>query len=765
LQTKTKILKKFLFIAFVCCTLFSFSQSKQDSLYSIVNRKVNSPERVDAIIELASIMSDKGKTDSTYYYLDIAKRSAVSNKFLKQHSLSCIRLGNHFLFSGKYDLAEKEYKEAIKVLNGTDYKQNLGVAYKNLAIVYAYQGIFEKAIFNFSKGIELAIELKDTLGIAGGYSDIGLVYLQKNNHPIALNYFHKSLSIYENVDAEKEISFLYNNFGKIYTELHDYEKAIEFFQKNLVLANQNSSNANKAMALHNISISYGNQQDYKNAYKYALLALEIRRDTNSNKRTVGDLVNTLNQIGTIYFNIKDYSPDSIREIVYDKPYFAENPSSLVDSALALYRISEKITVNTDFDEQKSSTLFYIAEVFMHKGDFTGAIAKFKTALKILEELDVEYDDQAESCLNIYKAYNSINQKDSALKYYILYHEKYVNAYDYEAQIELGSEMASYELNRQHEIEQEKKEQQLLVSIEKEKNARLKLYFALGAGLLILILLLYILKSLREKKKANEILAIQKAQIEEKNNEITSSINYARHLQNSIQPKEEYISKYFPNNFQIYKPKDIVAGDFIWFKDIENTTEVVFGVGDCTGHGVPGAMVSVACSTSLDRTVAEFNITRPSLILQKSSEIISSLFGSTESVRDGMDIALCKLDLDSNILEYSGANNSLWIIRNGEMTILPSTRQTVGYVANPIPFENHEFQLKKGDLIYLFSDGYIDQFGGDKNKKLKSSGFKDLLLEVSSMPVNEQKKKMLEFFDKWKGINEQIDDVCVFGIRI
>lgn len=727
-----------------------------------MNTQLEDTVKVDVLVELASMLSSTGSSDSAEVLLKSARELTNSYEIPKKKALISIRLGNIYLSKGDFASSENEFKNAISILKKSEIKKNLDVAYKNLAIVYAYQGIFEKAIFNFNKTIEIAIEAGDTLQVADGYNSIGLVYLQKSNLSIALNYFHKSLSLYEKTDSESDISYLYNNLGKIYTELLDYKKAIEYFKRNLTLAEKNNVSANKAMALHNISICYGNLLDYKNAYKYAIKALKAREEA---KRSEGDYVNTLNQIGDIYFKVKSFSSDSIAEIIFDKPYFSSNPQSLVDSALALYLTSYNLIENTDFAEQKANTLFYIAEIEKYKGRFLDALSSFKEALKIQESLDVEYDDQAETCLNIYEVYEKLNQKDSSLKYYILYHEKYAQAFNHETQMKLGAEMASYSLNRQHEIEQEKQQQELQLSIEREKNAKLKLYFALGAGLLVLILLIYILKSLNEKKKANQVLALQKAQIEEKNSEITSSINYARHLQNAIQPKKEYIAEYFSDSFQIYKPKDIVAGDFIWFKDSEQNTKVVFGVGDCTGHGVPGAMVSVACSTALDRSVTEFGLTKPSLILDKSTEIITSFFGSNENVKDGMDIALCKIDIDTNKLEFSGANNPLFIIRNEEIIVLPSTRQTVGYVTNPIPFENHEIQLEKGDLIYLFSDGYIDQFGGSKNKKLKTSGFKDLLLKISSLPMAEQEKKMLEFFDRWKGTHEQIDDVCIFGIRI
>ena len=209
----------------------------------------------------------------------------------------------------------------------------------------------------------------------------------------------------------------------------------------------------------------------------------------------------------------------------------------------------------------------------------------------------------------------------------------------------------------------------------------------------------------------------------KSKEVTDSIKYAKRIQSAILPSSKTIKEYLPNSFIFYKPKDIVAGDFYWLESKNDT--VLFAVADCTGHGVPGAMVSVICNNGLNRSVREYGLINPSDILNKTREIVISEFEkSDEDVRDGMDIALCsiKYKVESKksqttaILQYAGANNPLWIVRDHELIDIRPDKQPIGKHFKNSSFTPHSIELKKGDTIYIFSDGYADQFGGPKGKK-------------------------------------------------
>lgn len=300
-------------------------------------------------------------------------------------------------------------------------------------------------------------------------------------------------------------------------------------------------------------------------------------------------------------------------------------------------------------------------------------------------------------------------------------------------------------------------------------------FMIWVGVFILVSLLgfafLIYRNYRNKKKANaqlesknKIIAHQKAMVEEKNREVMDSINYAKRIQEAILPPPRIFQGALPNSFVLYKPKDIVAGDFYWLD--RKGDEVIFAAADCTGHGVPGAMVSVVCNNAMNRAVREFGLTEPGAILNKTRELVVEQFGkSDEEVKDGMDIALCSLK--GNQLKYAGANNALWIIRKGAEGVeeYKATKQPIGKVDNPLPFETHSIELNPGDTFYIFSDGYVDQFGGEKGKKFKTKAFKQLLLSIQEGPLEDQCSVIDESFEAWRGDLEQVDDVCIIGVRV
>jgi len=257
---------------------------------------------------------------------------------------------------------------------------------------------------------------------------------------------------------------------------------------------------------------------------------------------------------------------------------------------------------------------------------------------------------------------------------------------------------------------------------------------------------------------------QKIRIEEKQEEILDSIKYAKNLQNAILPPLKSIKTVFPDSFVFYKPKDIVAGDFYWIETIDE--KVYITVADCTGHGVPGAMVSIMCSDALTKSVKELKLSHPSEILDKTDGLLEDHFSKSEEVvQDGMDLALCSVDLSTNKLEYAGANNPLYLIRNSEIIEFKANKQPVGRFIHKFPFTNHIIDIKKGDCIYLLTDGFPDQFGGPMGKKFKYKPMKELLISISGKPMIEQGKIVKETFEAWRDDMEQVDDVCFMGIRI
>jgi serine phosphatase RsbU (regulator of sigma subunit) len=279
------------------------------------------------------------------------------------------------------------------------------------------------------------------------------------------------------------------------------------------------------------------------------------------------------------------------------------------------------------------------------------------------------------------------------------------------------------------------------------------------------------RSYRLKNKANILISKQKEKIEvqhevleEQHREITDSINYAKRIQDAILPPLKLVRGYMPDSFILYQPKDIIAGDFYWMEGINKL--IIFAAADCTGHGVPGAMVSVVCHNAMNRAVREFKLVEPDEILNKTREIVLETFEkSDEDVRDGMDIALCTINTESNKLSFAGANNGLYFIRNGEINQIKPDKQPIGKFDDAKPFSKQEIQLEKGDVLYTFSDGYADQFGGPKGKKFMYKPFRELLLSIHQKPMDDQHNILMDTFENWRGSIEQIDDVCIIGVRI
>jgi ligand-binding sensor domain-containing protein/serine phosphatase RsbU (regulator of sigma subunit) len=269
------------------------------------------------------------------------------------------------------------------------------------------------------------------------------------------------------------------------------------------------------------------------------------------------------------------------------------------------------------------------------------------------------------------------------------------------------------------------------------------------------------KRTAEISKQKDELENNKDIIEQKNKDIMDSIHYAKRIQSAILPPNKFVKEHLPNSFILYKPKDVVAGDFYWME--EKGSKVLFAAADCTGHGVPGAMVSVVCNNALNRSVREHGLDNPGDILSKTREIVIQEFEkSDEEVKDGMDIALCSID--GNKLQYAGAHNPLWIIRNNEIIETKANKQPIGKFIDPKPYVTHNIDLQVGDSFYIFTDGYVDQFGGPKGKKFKTRAFKELLLSIQNKRMDEQLKVIDDAFETWRGDLEQIDDVCVIGVK-
>lgn len=269
-------------------------------------------------------------------------------------------------------------------------------------------------------------------------------------------------------------------------------------------------------------------------------------------------------------------------------------------------------------------------------------------------------------------------------------------------------------------------------------------------------------------EATEEIRSKNSVLKTKNKEITDSINYAKRIQNTILPSRYSLAENIENGFILFKPKDVVSGDFYWVERVGET--VYFAAADCTGHGVPGALISVICANALSKALIEEGIKEPGSILNRTRDlVIDKLQRGDDDIKDGMDISLCAYNNVTQKLQWAGANNPLWIISKKEndyqLAIIKPNKQPIGSYHNHLPFETHNLDLKKGDTIYLFSDGFVDQFGGEKGKKYKVGKFRDFLLSIQHYPIEKHKELLDQELKNWMGDYEQVDDICIVGVRI
>lgn len=256
----------------------------------------------------------------------------------------------------------------------------------------------------------------------------------------------------------------------------------------------------------------------------------------------------------------------------------------------------------------------------------------------------------------------------------------------------------------------------------------------------------------------------RAKIQEKNREILDSINYAKRIQNAILPSESAFKGKLKDYFIFYSPKDIVAGDFYWMEEMDG--KILLAAADCTGHGVPGALVSLVCYNALNKAVIENKQTDPAKILDLTKKYVVEHFSkNNENVKDGMDISMISIDLKTNEMRWAGANNPLWYVQKGELKSILPNKQPVGLTEVTSPFISHTLQLAPNDCIYLFTDGLADQFGGERGKKFMYKPFKSLLLNHADLPMYEQKRVVDDALKNWKNTLEQVDDILVIGVRI
>jgi len=731
----------FLFVQLLFPTANS-AQKKLDSLLTVLkNSTEETEEKVDLIYKISGDYTRIHDNATAFLYADSSLLLAEQIDYDYGVRKAIHLKGLISKFQSKYEEAIEFYEVALDLNLKADDTLEIAGVYNNMGISYVRLGTYDKAHTNFFKALEYADKAKDQLMAAKIYNSIGNNYKNQTNFEKALEYHKKSLKIKREHNNRRDMASSYANIANVYKKLIEYEKASLYLDSALVIQREEDNLVGISNILSSKANMYGEMGDSQKALIHLQESVELDKIINRPNRSVSNHIN----IAICYHELKQYG----KAIKHNK--------------LAL-EIAKEIKAK-DLMKYSYSGL---RKAYEKQG-------KFELAL----EAHKNYSTMKDSMLNE-NTMNNINELEA--KYNNLVNEKEIAELNEQA---LKDSLDMTVANNAVET----------LEMEAERSSVIQgLYTVLFVC--ILIVGVFVFRGYRNKIKANKEIQAQKSQVEHqkltleiKNKEITDSINYAKRIQSAILPSDKVVKEYLTNSFILFKPKDIVAGDFYWMEastplkkgDTEQSQSVLFAAADCTGHGVPGAMVSVICNNSLNRAVREYSLKEPGEILDKTRELVLKEFEKSENeMNDGMDIALCSLSVtDSSIkdtknkelketiatLQYAGAINPLWVIRNGSVIETKGNKQPIGKFDRPTPFTTHTFELKKDDTIYIFSDGYVDQFGGDKGKKLKSKAFKDLLISIQEKSMAEQKEAIDSAFEKWRGSLEQIDDVCIIGVRI
>jgi len=599
-------------------------------------------------------------------------------------------------------------------------------------------GDYSKSTTYAQKALEVAKKINDKKGEAMALNNLGIICDYQGKYASALDYYFKALPLQKAIQDNSGLSYTYNNIGLIYSNQNNFEKALENYNSALELRKKDKNLQGLASTYNNIGIIHMHQKKYELALEDYFASLKI---DSLLKDPVG-ISTSLSNIAIVYMDSKEY-----------------------DKALDFFNKGLKLRIELKDQHGMANSYNNLSTVYEKMGDFQKGIEFAKKGLDIGEAIGaldlIKYSYQI-----LYSCSEKLGNIADAYRYYrafVNYGDSITNEMNTKKQTETEMQFKFDQQKAIDKIKQEKKDY-----IDQQEKQR-QIYWVIALTVLLLFVLafaIYVNNRRKIERSQMEQIEKQKGLVEEKNTEILASITYAKRIQSAILPSDKLVKEYLRNSFIFYQPKDIVAGDFYWMEPKKDS--LIFAVADCTGHGVPGALVSVVCNNALNRSVREFNLTDPADILNKTREIILHEFQkSDEIVNDGMDISICNLNFNTNELIWAGANSPLWLLQTDHSEIIECkpSKQPIGQFSNYEPFTSQVIQLQTGDSIYMFSDGFADQFGGKDGKKMKSKRMKELIVSLQSLPMYEQKQSMMRYFDEWKGDLDQLDDVCVIGVQV
>lgn len=698
-------MNKFKFIIVFLFIIKSFYSQNLNSIYDslkiIKNDSLKINYIISKVIDPLEANSDFKKAESE---LEKAKQYTKGNRNLEFKVSS--RFIDLLISQEKFDEAKQKIqlieKEALKFRNV--YQQ--GVCLRQKAQIQLYLGNLQKSSEYYFKALDKFKESKITSMIAASYSDIAVISYYNQNYKQATEYWEKSIELDESIGKKSRMASNLSNLGIAYIEDGNMSKAETALLKALEISSETNDDAMKAGTYINLTKLEYNKKNYKKAIEYNNLAA-----------TYYESVNKYSKLANVYSN-----------------------------GAELARTGKEYKIALDYINKAF-------EAINHTEDKTNLYTLYLNKAAIFFDLK-DYKQAYENLSNY------TNEKDSLVN---IENQKSIN-----------------ELEKRYQLNERKRENALLneqVKTQEISNSRMQI--TIGLISLIVILLaataFWVIKQNRVKNKINKelfeknnIINQQKNIVEDQHRDITDSIKYAKRIQEAILPPLNLWNKILPDSFILHLPKDVLSGDFYWIEETKDYTYVA--AADCTGHGVPGALISIVNFNLLNKAVLEKNLVTPSEILDAINlwltESLHQSYGES-TVRDGMDITLIAIHKHSNEVLFAGANNSIYKVSKGELKQIKGDKFPVGaFIEDKIQkFSMQRFTVKKGDSIFLFSDGFADQFGGPKGKKYKYLPFQQKLTSITDYTISEQQKSMKQEFLNWKGEHEQVDDVLVIGIKI
>ena len=703
------------------------------------------PQNVDikGMLELEK----KGSNDTSHVNL----LTAICDSLYRTKPEETIRYGTKAL----------EISSDIKFLKGEAY------ALKSIGMGYYIRGDYAKTIDYFNRSLDVFKEINNASGVANMLSNIGVIFNNGGDDIKAIEYYLEALKISEEIkDSVREVTVLLN-IGLIYSKKDvTSDLAREYYQKALRISEELGYMDAIGTATVNLGELFFKKGDYAEALKYYENALKAYQKTKS-----GNISYTLISIGKIYSMREDY----------------DNAVNYFEKALALATESKSKL-------EMGQAMLELAKTYLKKGDTKDALKYFKQSEQIVNEIGANYELR-EIYEGAAKAYSSRQEFDNAYAYQLMESRLKDTLYTQTSQLQINQLLSKYQL------ESMLKENEILkrdVSLREAKSRQqvIVIFFLVLGFFSICIFLVFIVRANNQKRKANEALNIangelnialetvnfQKKEIEEAHEEITASIRYAKYIQSSVLPKPEQMSCNLGEHFVLYKPKDIVSGDFYWVS--HNNGKTIIAVADCTGHGVPGAFMSMLGMTLLNEIVNKESVTVPGVILDRlRAEVTRSLKqkGERWEQKDGMDITVCTIDKENMNLQFAGAINPMYIIRKTRLEDagivhnesydgvkileLKGDPMPIGIVDDMDNFTTHNIRIYNDDKLYMFSDGLPDQFGGANRKKFSYKRLRDSLVNTNHGSMSDQKARIEATMSEWMGNTSQTDDMLLVGFRI